>query len=92
MKIVFDEEALDDLRKIFAWITKDNPHAAANVITRIFNRIELLASPALTYMGHPGRDPGTLELIEAPYIVVYEVSRLHRKIIVLSIVHRAQDR
>ena len=92
MRVVFDKEALDDLRKIFAWITKDNPPAAANVITRISNRIELLASPALTYMGHQGRDPGTLELIEAPYIIVYEVSKLHRKIIVLAVVHSARGR
>ena len=92
MKIVFDEGVLDDLQKIFVWIAKDNPSVAENVITRIFNKIELLASPALTYMGHPGRDPGTLELVEATYVIVYEVSKLHRKIIVLSVVHSAQGR
>lgn len=92
MRVVFDEDALDDLRQIFAWIAKDNPGTAEKVITRIFEKIELLATPALTFMGHPGRDPGTLELVEAPYVIVYEVSKLHRKIIILSIVHSARDR
>jgi plasmid stabilization system protein ParE len=49
MRIVFDDEALDDLRAIRAWIAKDNACAADGLIKRIFNRIENLLTPELTY-------------------------------------------
>jgi plasmid stabilization system protein ParE len=92
MRIVFDDEALDDLRGIRAWIEQDNPRAAARLIARIFDKIENLLAPELTYMGRPGLDPGTHELIEYPHIIVYEVHEERGEIVVLSIVHGAQDR
>lgn len=92
MKVVFDDDSLDDLRRIFAYIAKDNPRAATDIIERIFERIERLAMPVLTYIGHPGRDPGTLELVDAPYIIVYEVFERRGKVVVLSVVHGARDR
>jgi plasmid stabilization system protein ParE len=48
--------------------------------------------PELTYMGRPGLDPGTHELVEYPYIIVYEVREQGGEIVVLAIVHGAQDR
>jgi toxin ParE1/3/4 len=43
-------------------------------------------------MGRPGLDPGTHELIEPPYIIVYEVREERGDIVVLAVVHGAQDR
>jgi plasmid stabilization system protein ParE len=59
MKILFDDEALEDLRGIHAWIAKESPRAANELTARIFDRIEKLLAPELTYMGRPGLDPGT---------------------------------
>lgn len=92
MRVIFDDEALDDLQRIFAWIAKENRRAAENLIARIFDKAELLATPGLTDMGRPGLDPGTRELIEYPYIIVYEVHEDRGDIVVLSVVHGAQDR
>jgi len=92
MRVVFDDEALDDLKHIRAWIAKDSPRAADELITRIFDKIESLLAPELTYMGRPGLDPGTHELIENPYIIVYEVHDDRGEIVVLAIVHGAQKR
>ncbi len=92
MKIVFDDEALDDLQGIRAWIAKDSPRAADALIKQIFDKIEHLLTPELTRMGRPGLDPGTRELIEGPYIIVYEVYAERGEIVVLSVVHGAQDR
>ena len=39
-----------------------------------------------------GRDPGTYELIERPYIIVYEVREQRSEIAVLAIFHGARDR
>ena len=43
-------------------------------------------------MGRPGLDPGTRELIEYPYIIVYEVHEDRGEIVVLYVVHGARDR
>ena len=92
MRVVFDDEALDDLQRIFAWIAKDNPSAAERLVARIFARAEGLAEPEFTYTGRPGSDPGTREIIEYPYIVVYEIHDEREEIVILTVVHGAQDR
>ena len=74
------------------WVAKDNPRAADDIIARVFDKVENLLAPELTYMGRPGLDPGTHELIEYPYIIVYEVHEDRGDIVVLSVVHGAQDR
>lgn len=43
-------------------------------------------------MGRLGLNPGTRELIENPYIIVYEVHEDRGEIVVLAIVHGAQKR
>jgi plasmid stabilization system protein ParE len=70
MRIIVRARVEDDLDRIFAWIAKDNPRAAANMIRRIRDRIGRLALSSLAEMGRPGREPGTRELVEGPYIVV----------------------
>ena len=92
MKITFDPAAVADLDGIFAWIEKENPRAAYDVIARIQARIALLVTPGLAYMGRPGRDDGTHELVEAPYIIVYEAHPEQDEIIVLAVFHGARDR
>ena len=92
MRLVFGEEALNDLQGIFAWIAKDDAGAATNLINRIFDRVERLTITELTHMGRIGRDPGTHELIEEPYIIVYEVRERHSEIWVISVVPGARER
>ena len=92
MNIVFDDDAVEDLREIRAWTAKESPRAAERLIAKIFDRIELLIEPELAYMGRPGLDPGTRELIENPYIIAYEVHEDRSEIVVLAIVHGAQKR
>jgi toxin ParE1/3/4 len=92
MKIIIRVRVEEDLDRIFAWIAKDSPRAAANMIRRIprSNRRLAVSSPA--EMGRPGREPGTRELVEAPYIIVYEVHRDRGETHVLAIFHGAQNR
>lgn len=91
MRVVFDDEALEDLRRIVEWISKDNPKAADALVTRIFDRAERLAAPELSHMGRPGLVDGTRELVEGPYIVVYKVFD-DGKIVILTVAHGARDR
>lgn len=92
MKVIFDEEALDDLQRIFDWIAQDNPTAAARLIARIFDKAERLAPPELSHMGRPGLVEGTRELLEGPYIIVYRVDDNRGEIVIVSVVHGARDR
>ena len=92
MKVVVREKAEEDLDRIFAWIAKDNPHAAADMVSRIRDHINLLELDNVAHMGRPGFVDGTRELIEYPYIIIYSVDDRRREIDVLSIVHGAQER
>lgn len=92
MKLVFDDLALADLENIHNWMSGDNPLAAKAVVERIFASVEHLAT--FPEMGHAGRDEGTHEWVvpRLPYIVVYEIDRGRDEIVVVAVVHGAQDR
>ena len=92
MKVTFDPDARAELDRIFAWIAKDNPRAARDMVARIEAKVMSLATPELTHMGRPGLVEGTRELLEWPYIIVYKVFDERDEIVILSIVHGARDR
>ena len=58
MKLTVRESAEDDLDRIFAWIAKDHPRAAAEMVSRIRDRIGVLEANNLAHMGRPGLVPG----------------------------------
>jgi toxin ParE1/3/4 len=92
MKVVIDAAAFDDLNRIHAWIARDRPAAAGQVIDRIFKSVENLG--LFPFMGHEGKVPKTYEWVVRglPYIVVYEVSIERDELIVAGVFHGAQDR
>ena len=92
MKVTFSEGANGDLDREFAWIAKDNPRAAYKMIARIEARVRRLAAVNFPDMGRPGLIEGTRELIEHPYLIVYQVDEAHSEVFVLAVVHGAQDR
>jgi toxin ParE1/3/4 len=92
MNVVVRARATEDLVGIFTWIARDNPLAAAEVVRRIRRRIGRLTAPGLMHMGRPGRVAGTRELVEAPYIIVYEVQEDRDGLVVLAVFHGAQSR
>jgi len=92
MKVIIRESAEADLDHIAAWIAKDNPAAAKRMVATIRDRINVLETDELAQMGRSGLVAGTRELIEYPYIIVYRVDEESREVLVLSIVHGAQDR
>jgi toxin ParE1/3/4 len=92
VKLVFDEQALVDLEGTYNWIAKDNPTAALAVVERLFASAEHLAT--FPHMGHAGRDEGTQEWVvpRLPYIVIYEIHADRDEVIVVAVVHGAQER
>ena len=92
MKLVIRQRADADLDDIFAWILRDNPRAAAEMVRRIRERIGQLATPGLAHMGRPGLVAGTRELVVPPYNVVYKVDDDRGEVVILAIIHGARDR
>ncbi len=92
MRVAFEPGASDDLDRAYAWIAKDNPRAAAELIARIEAKVMQLAAPELTHMGRPGLVSGTRELLEWPYIVVYRIDEVRDEVVVVAVVHGARDR
>ena len=77
--------ALADLDENLAFIAADNPEAAANMATRIWQAVSLLSEqPA---MGRSGRVPGTRELVvsDTPFIVPYRC--ISGEIQILCVLH-----
>jgi toxin ParE1/3/4 len=65
--------ALQNLGAEAEYIARDNPAAAARIVTAVTPAVDQLAQyPA---MGRPGRVPGTRELVvpDTPYIVPYRI-------------------
>jgi toxin ParE1/3/4 len=89
MTIRWSDEALDDLRSLHAYISKDNPVAAQKVALAILSSVEtnLRDNP---HIGRPGRVNGTRELVitGTPYVVPYRVK--HGVIQVLRVYHGAR--
>jgi plasmid stabilization system protein ParE len=92
MRVTFEPAARDELDRIFEWIAQVNHPAALQLVARIETRVRRLETPELTNMGRPGLAAGTRELLEWPYIIVYRVDETKDEIVVVSVVHGAQDR
>lgn len=90
MKVVWREDARDDVIRITRYIAEENPAAARQVAREL-----LLAGDSLAvfpHRGRAGRISGTRELVAVrPYIVVYEVA-VDGTVFILRIWHGAQNR
>jgi toxin ParE1/3/4 len=92
MKVIIREVAEADLDHIAEWIAQDSPSAAVRMVKTIRDRINFLETDELAHMGRPGLVERTRELLEYPYIIIYQVDDDRGEVVVLSIVHGARDR
>jgi toxin ParE1/3/4 len=76
MTVIWSPEALFDLADLREYIAEDNPNAARRVAIALVQTVEdgLSINPKL---GHPGRVPGTRELVmpKMPFIVPYRIRK-----------------
>lgn len=92
MRLVVQPKANSDLDHIAEWISKDDPSAAKDMIESIDAAIGRLIIPGMAEMGRPGRDRGTRELVETPYVIVYELDQARSLLKILAVFHAAQNR
>ncbi len=90
MEIKWLRKALQNLDQEAEYIAKDDPQAARLVVQRIYHTVLLLKdNPSL---GHPGRLPGTHELVipKTRYIVPYRVRPRLQRIEILRVSHASR--
>jgi toxin ParE1/3/4 len=92
MKLVIRDAAAADLEYIYAWVARYSPRAADVIVERLLDRMRRLLDPGMALIGRPGREPGTRELVQRPYIIVYEVDEVKQEIVILAVVHGRQKR
>jgi len=83
-------KALQNLNDEAEYIAEDDPVAARRVVQRIVDTVGLLTdNPAL---GHPGRIPGTRELVvpDTRYIVPYRVRPRLNRVEILRVFHTSR--
>lgn len=88
MKLRWTAPALRDLEAIVDAIARDDPSAAARMVTRIFDQADRLVD--FPHIGLSGHIPGTRELVVAgaPYVVPYRVR--DAEVELLAVFHAAR--
>jgi plasmid stabilization system protein ParE len=86
MTIRWTPTALADLECPHAYISEDNPNAAADTVDRVLLGIDALQR--YPNMGRKGRVTGTRELVVSPFVVAYRSKK--GGIEVLGIIHGAR--
>ncbi len=75
MNLVWQPQALEDLKSIQNYIAADNPTAAKRIVVATVSVVhdQLTAFP---HSGRPGRIEGTRELVvpKTPFIVAYRIA------------------
>ena len=91
MRVVIEEEALDDLDEIHAWIAADDPPAADSTVERIFDAIDRLGRFPL--IGHKGRARDTFEWVvtESSHVIVYSLDRTRDVLAVIGVFRSSQE-
>ncbi len=91
MQIKWLRKALKNLNDEAEYIALDDPLAAKLVVQRVVQAVSLLSdNPSL---GHPGRLPGTHELVipHTRYIVPYRVRPRLQRIEILRVFHASRQ-
>ncbi len=85
MKLKWTRLALQDMQHLHGYIAEDNPIAARQMVSRIFEAVQNLKKHP--NMGRAGRCSGTRELIlaQTPYIVVYALKE--NEIQIVAVIH-----
>ena len=90
VEIKWLRKAIFNLDQEAEYIAKENPQAARLVVDRVYHTVSMLKDTPS--MGHPGRLPGTRELVipKTRYIVPYRVRPRLQRIEILRVFHASR--
>jgi plasmid stabilization system protein ParE len=90
-KIVWSQEARDDLRDIVTFIAEHNRPVAESFGLRLIKKVDLLAQfPHLGRVVPEEEDKNVREVILAPYRIIYCVIEEHNVIAIIRVWHGAR--
>lgn len=90
MKLIWKSSAISDRRKIMEYIAQDSPSAAVKINQIFKEKAELARANPTLYRS--GRKKGTRELVvSASYVMIYKVDKINKSVIILRILHTAQQ-
>ena len=91
MRVRWTRDAADDLERICDYIAQSRPESARRVAQTVLQRIGTLES--FPHLGRPGRVQDTREVAfpPLPFVAVYEVFETRDEVLVLRILHGAQQ-
>lgn len=85
-KVLFTEDALNDLEVLLDYIAVDNPNAAERFGTALLKHIELLETLPWIGMPVPGRT-GIRKILHSPERIYYRVHKDRRLVEILHLWH-----
>ena len=90
-KIVWSEQALDDLKAIVGFIARDNPTVAETFGYQLISKVDLLAQfPQLGRVVPEESDETIREIIFRPYRIIYKVLTEQQLVAIARIWHGAR--
>ena len=90
-QLLWSGPALEDLRQIRAWVTRDNPDAACRLASKIRKGVENLADFPMAGRVVPEIGIKTYrEIIVRPYRVIYEIQE-NDAVVILRVWHSHRD-
>lgn len=90
MRLLWLNDAIDDLWEIRDYIAEENPAAADRVAMRLRSRLAILETHP--YIGRLGRVTNTREFVFTglPYIGIYQIDDKRQTVEILHIIHTSQ--
>ena len=90
-KIIWSEQARDDLQAIVLFIAQDNPHVAENFAFKLMSKLDLLAEfPLMGRVVPEENDETVREIVVRPYRVIYKVLADNQAVAILRVWHGAR--
>jgi toxin ParE1/3/4 len=91
-KIIWSDEAIEDLRVICTYIARDDPEAAERIGNGILDHVLILASFPFIGPPYPRGSEGPLrEIVFRSYRIFYDVAEAERRVEILHVWHGARD-
>jgi len=86
LKIIWSQEALDDIESIATYIEKDSPMYAKSVVQTLFSKVTLLPDfPLIGRVVPEYQDENIRELFVYSYRVIYKISS--QAIHIIAVIH-----
>lgn len=90
-KIIWSEQARDDVQAVVLFIARDNPQVAESFGYRLMSKVDVLAQyPEFGRVVPEENDKNVREIIFPPYRIIYQVLRERDVIAIARIWHGAR--